>query len=186
MDPYVSFSCSGPPLPALQLMRNTPTAGDYSPPGEAVVIGEGDFRYRLVPGWATQNAANYKLGNCNAIAQDSRGRILLLHTSKEHCLIALSPEGMVLDAWGDFTVAAHGLSVVKEKEREVLFISDHSAGGKVYKTTLDGEVLMTISCPMESALYKTSGGVQAGQDAAPARWRIFRDRWLRKRLHPSL
>ena len=24
-------------------------AGDYSPPGEAVVIGEGDFRYRLVP-----------------------------------------------------------------------------------------------------------------------------------------
>ena len=127
-------------------------AGNYSPPGEAVVIGEGDFRYRLVPGWATQNAANYKLGNCNAIAQDSRGRILLLHTSKEHCLIALSPKGVVLDAWGDFTVAAHGLSVVKEKEREVLFISDHSAGGKVYKTTLDGEVLMTISCPMESAL----------------------------------
>jgi parallel beta-helix repeat protein len=131
-------------------------AGDYSPPREAVVIGEGDFRYRLVPGWATQNAAKYKLGNCNAIAQDSRGRILLLHTSKEHCLIALSPEGVVLDAWGDFTVAAHGLSVVKEKEREVLFISDHSAGGKVYKTTLDGEVIMTISCPMESGLYKKS------------------------------
>jgi len=59
---------------------------------------------------------------------------------------------VVLDAWGDFNIAAHGLSVVMEEEREVIFISDHSAGGKAYKTTLDGEVLMTISSPMESDL----------------------------------
>lgn len=139
---------------ALQAHDKHPAPKNYVPPKEPVVIGEGDFRYRLVPGWATQNGGKYKLGNCNAIAQDSRGRILLLHTSKEHCLIALSPEGKVLDAWGDFTVAAHGLSVVKEKDREVLFISDHSAGGKVYKTTLDGVILMTVGCPMESGLYK--------------------------------
>lgn len=138
----------------LQAHDKHPSPKDYVPPTESMVIGDGEFRYRLVPGWATENAATYKLGNCNAIAQDSRGRILLLHTSREHCLIALSPEGKVLDAWGDFTVAAHGLSVVKGRDREVLFISDHSAGGKVYKTTLDGEVLMTISCPMESGLYK--------------------------------
>ena len=134
-----------------------PPATNYSPPTEAIEIGTGEFRYRLVPGWATANADRYKLGNCNAIAQDSRGRILLLHTSKERCLIALSAAGEVLDAWGDFTVAAHGLSVVKEGDREVLFISDHSAGGKIYKTTLDGELLMTIACPMESKLYKNPG-----------------------------
>ena len=133
-----------------------PSANEYSPPTEAVEIGAGEFRYRLVSGWAMQNADNYKLGNCNAIAQDGRGRILLLHTSKEHCLIALNADGKVLDAWGDFTVAAHGLSVVKEEDREVLFISDHSAGGNVYKTTLDGEILMTIACPMESGLYKNA------------------------------
>ncbi len=127
---------------------------NYVSPKEEIEIGEGSFRYKLVPGWATENADKYKLGNCNAISQDSRGRILLLHTSKEQCLIALSPEGKVLDAWGNFTVAAHGLAVVKEKGGEVLFISDHSPNGKIYKTTLDGEILMTISCPMESKLYK--------------------------------
>ena len=138
---------------AAEAHEQHPRPSNYSPPAEEVVIGEGDFRYKLVPGWATQNAGDFKLGHCNAIAQDSRGRILLLHTSEEHCVIALDQAGEVLDAWGDFTVAAHGLAVVKEKDREVLFISDHSAGGKVYKTTLDGEVLMTISCPMESELY---------------------------------
>ena len=130
------------------------SSGGYISPKKEIEIGEGSFRYKLVPGWATENTKKYKLGNCNAISQDSRGRILLLHTSKEQCLIALSPEGKVLDAWGNFTVAAHGLAVVKEKGGEVLFISDHSPNGKIYKTTLDGEILMKISCPMESKLYK--------------------------------
>lgn len=139
-------------VPAVAHEKHGP-AKDYQPPKEAVVIGEGEFRYKLVPGWATENAEKFKLGHCHAIQQDSRGRILLLHTSKEHCLIALSQDGKVLDAWGDFTNSAHGLAVVKEKGREVLFITDNSGNGKVYKTTLDGKVLMTISCPMESRLY---------------------------------
>ncbi|NOY00062.1 MAG: 6-bladed beta-propeller [Verrucomicrobia bacterium] len=128
----------------------------YSPPSKPIVIGQGDFRYQLVPGWATANAGQYKLGNCHAMAEDRRGRILLLNASKEHCLIALSPDGKVLDAWGTFAPGAHGLSVVKEGSREVLFIADNSRDGKVFKTTLDGKILMTVSCPMESGLYKSA------------------------------
>lgn len=137
---------------ALAHEKHSPAQND-TPPQEAVVIGEREFRYKPVPGWATENAAKYKLGHCHAIKQDSRGRILLLHTRKEHCVIALSPEGKVLDAWGDFTNSAHGLAVVAEKDREVLFITDNSGNGKIFKTTLDGEILMTVSCPMESKLY---------------------------------
>ena len=130
-------------------------AKDYRPPDQQVIIGQGDFRYQLVPGWAPANADQYKLGNCHAISEDSRGRILLLNTSKKHCIIALSPEGKILDTWGTFAPGAHGLSAVKEKDREVLFITDNSRDGKVFKTTLDGKILMTLSCPLESGLYKS-------------------------------
>jgi len=127
----------------------------YVLPSKAIIIGQNDFRYQLVPGWSTSNAGQYQLGHCHAMAEDGRGRILLLNANKEHCLIALSPEGKVLDAWGTFAPGAHGLSVVKEKNREVLFIADNSRDGKIFKTTLDGEILMTLSCPMESGLYKS-------------------------------
>ncbi len=131
-----------------------PTASDYRPPSKPLIIGQGEFRYQLVPAWATENDSQYPLGHCHAMAEDNRGRILLLNASKKHCLIALSPTGEVLDAWGSFAPGAHGLSVVKEKGREALFITDNSRDGKAFKTTLDGEILMTVSCPMESGLYE--------------------------------
>ncbi len=143
------------PLPAHEPDQAHSEAKNYSPPTQAVTIGQGDFRYQLIPGWATQNTKQYPLGHGHAMASDSRGRILLLNASKKHCLIALNPAGEVIDAWGTFAPSAHGLMVVKESSSEVLFITDNSPDGKVFKTTLDGEILMTLSCPMESGLYKS-------------------------------
>tara|TARA_Y100001934_G_C12385099_1_gene795108 strand:+ start:1899 stop:2864 length:966 start_codon:yes stop_codon:yes gene_type:complete len=116
-------------------------------------IGEAKFRYRLVPGWAQKNKAPFPIGNGKAIVEDSKGRLYFLNGSRKQCVIVLNRNGKVLDAWGDFAKSAHGLTLHEEGGREVLFIADNSADGKVFKTTLDGKVLMTVSCPVESGLY---------------------------------
>ena len=67
---------------------------------EAVIVGQGDFRYQMVPGWGMQNANGIKLGHCQAVAEDRQGRILLLNTSEEHCMLILGTDGGLLDIWG--------------------------------------------------------------------------------------
>jgi len=132
-------------------------ASSYKIPDEPVVIGEGRFKYELVPRWAQHNTAAYPIGNGKAIVEDAKGRIYHLNGSKKHCVIVLDRRGEVLSAWGDFAPGAHGLNIVKEGGREVLFISENRAGGKVFKTTLDGKILLTIGCPAESGLYPDPG-----------------------------
>ncbi len=125
----------------------------YRIPDEPVVIGEGRFQYELVPGWAQQNTAKYPIGNGKAIVEDAKGRVYHLNGSRKHCVVVLNRRGEALDAWGDFAPGAHGLNIVKEGGREVLFISENRADGKIFKTTLAGEILLKIDCPVESGLY---------------------------------
>ncbi len=129
------------------------TEPDYKPPSTPVIIGDGAFRYQLVPGWATRNAETHKLGHGHAIAEDSAGRILFLNASAEYCMIILDKQGKLLEAWGTFAPGAHGLTIVEENGHEVLFITDNSKNGKVFKTTLEGDILMTLSYPEASGLY---------------------------------
>ncbi len=130
---------------------------NYKIPDEPVVIGEGRFKYELIPGWAQHNTAKYPIGNGKAIVEDAKGRIYHLNGRKQHCVIVLDKKGEVLDAWGDFAPGAHGLNLVEEGGREFLFISENRADGKIFKTTLDGEILLTVSCPKESGLYPDPG-----------------------------
>ena len=127
----------------------------YQTPETPIVVGQGDFQYRLIPRWGMQNSPAIQLGNCHAILEDAHGRLLLLNASEDHCMIVLSPDGALLDAWGSFAPNAHGLSIIQEEGIDYLFITDNSKNGKVFKTTADGYVLKTISCPMESGLYES-------------------------------
>lgn len=126
----------------------------YTPPALPLEIGSGDFRYRLVPNWAQKNRAAHPIGNGKAIVEDRKGRLYFLNGSRRTCVIVLDPAGKVLNAWGDFAKSPHGLNIHTEADgKEVLFITDNSKNGKVFKTTLQGEVLMTISCPDDATLY---------------------------------
>jgi peptidylamidoglycolate lyase len=141
----------------LQAHDTHPTRSEYQIPDQPITIGEGDFRYQLVPGWAQHNSENYKIGDGKAIVEDADGRIYHLNGSAYNCVIVLNKNGDVLDAWGDFAPSAHGLNLFKEGDRELLFISENRANGKIFKTTLEGEILMTVSCPVESGLYPDPG-----------------------------
>jgi peptidylamidoglycolate lyase len=126
---------------------------EYRPAAVPLEIGEGEFRYRLVPGWASKNKRQYPIGNGKAIVEDGKGRLYFLNGSRKNCVVVLNAKGDVLDVWGRFAKSAHGLTLVREGDQEYLFIADNSANGKVFKTTLDGRVLLTIPCPTGSGLY---------------------------------
>jgi len=125
----------------------------YTPPSEPVVVGGQKVAYQLIPGWARENEGTHPIGHAHAMAEDAAGRLYLVNTSETHCVVVLSPEGEVLTAWGDFCVGAHGLQIIEEAGKEVLYIAD-AKGNHVYKTSLEGEVLLAIPCPMESGLYE--------------------------------
>lgn len=133
---------------------HTPAAA-YQSPQESLILGEQPFQYRLLPDWGKAVRGNYALPNCHDLAATGDGRILLLVDDPKRCVIVMDAAGVIVDEWGDFTRKAHGLSIVREAGGEVCYITDNAAGGQVFKTTLDGEVLMTLGCPMASGLYKS-------------------------------
>lgn len=139
-------------IPAAFAHETHAPASKYVPPSEKVVLGQGAFRYELIPGWATHNK-DIRLPHCHAIAPSSSGQIYLLVNDPENCVIVLDPSGTVIKRWGGFTKSAHGLAIVWDGKQQHCFITDNSANGAVYKTTLDGEVVMKVTCPMASKLY---------------------------------
>ena len=129
--------------------------GTYAVTQEPVVIGQWEWRYRLVSGWGKAAAAQLELGHCHAMVEDQRGLIYMANVHPENAIVVLDHAGNLVDTWGDFTPWAHGLTIATEGDQEVLFITENNRNGKVWKTTLTGEVLMEIGCPMESGLYES-------------------------------
>lgn len=125
----------------------------YTPPALPLEIGSGKFRYRLVPNWAQHNRKKFPIGNGKSVVEDSKGNLYFLNGSRKTCVIVLNKHGKVQKAWGDFATSAHGLNLIHEGDQEFLFISDNRKNGKVFKTDLNGKILMTVGCPTESGLY---------------------------------
>lgn len=103
------------------------------------VLGQGDFRYRVVPGWGVLGDAT-PVKNCHGIVCDREGHIILLTDETRNNVIIYDQRGRLVEKWGDQFPGAHGLSLVTEGDQQVLFITDLKLH-KVFKTTLSGEVL---------------------------------------------
>ena len=118
------------------------------------VLGQGKFRYRPVLGWGVLDEKT-PVKNCSAMVTDAQGRIILLTDHTSNNVIIYNKDGQLLKKWGTQFRGAHGLQIVKEQDREVLFITD-LALNRVFKTTLDGEVLMEITYPKSTGKYKSA------------------------------
>jgi peptidylamidoglycolate lyase len=117
-------------------------------------LGQGKFKYKPVAGWGVLDAKT-PVKNCSAMVADGRGRIYLLTDHLANNIIIYSKEGKLLGKWGKQFSGAHGLQIVKEDGREVLFITDLNLH-RVFKTTLDGEVLMELTYPKSTGKYKSA------------------------------
>lgn len=102
------------------------------------VLGHGDFQYRQIPNWGALGD-DTPVKNCHGIVEDADGHIILLTDETHNNVIVYSPEGKLVSKWGNQFPGAHGLSIVKETSREVLYITD-TVLHKVFKTTLDGVI----------------------------------------------
>lgn len=117
------------------------------------ILGHGEFQYKADAKWGVQNPAVTPVKDCHEMVQDKRGRLILLTNEINNNVIIYDRSGKVLSTWGGDFPGAHGLTLVEEGGEEFLFITDHDRF-QVYKTTLDGKVLMTLEKPLESGKYE--------------------------------
>ena len=126
-------------------------AAHYVRAAAPVILGQGDFRYRVVPGWGVLDA-DTPVNNCHGLARDREGHIILLTDHVRNNVIVYDKAGRLVHKWGTRFPGAHGLSLVDEGGRQVLFITDLNTH-RVAKTTLDGTVLNEWEWPKETGKY---------------------------------
>lgn len=122
-----------------------------SPAAKGPIIGHGDFRYRVHKEWGVQDPTKIPVLDCHEMVQTKDGRLFMLTSEKKNNNIIYNKSGKVLDTW-TLGVFGHGLTLSTEGDEEFLFITSLDTKA-VYKTTLDGKVLMTLKYPKETGLY---------------------------------
>lgn len=116
------------------------------------VLGHGTHKYEQVHEWGLLDFSKYPVKDCHEMVQDSKGRLLLLGNETKNNILIYDKSGKLLSSWGDQFPGGHGLTLASENDEEYLFITDTTLN-QVYKSTLDGRILMTIDYPAETGKY---------------------------------
>jgi len=120
-------------------------------------IGSGSQRYAVNHSFLSPLQGT-SWGDTHGVAQDAAGRIYLAHTvgggsEKPLAVCVYEADGRAIGGWGtDFAGGAHGLDLRKEGDQEFLYHCD-TRRRCVVKTALDGTVVWTATCPMQSGVY---------------------------------
>ncbi|MEI6714435.1 MAG: 6-bladed beta-propeller [Verrucomicrobiota bacterium] len=118
-------------------------ASDKSAPEfHGTIIGHGEHRYRVDKLWCQADPKQNPVSNCHEMVQVKDGRLFLLTDHIRNNILIFSKNGELLGTWTHNLSGAHGLTLVTEGTREVLWIADYK--GRVVKTTLEGELLMEL------------------------------------------
>ncbi len=117
------------------------------------IYGHNNMRYRMDKAWSKADPLKNPVNDCHEMVQDAKGRILLLTNETKNNVLIFDKSGRLLDTWGHDFPGAHGLTLLNENGTEFLFITD-TVKHQVYKTTLDGRILLTIDVPLETGVYK--------------------------------
>ena len=120
------------------------------------LLGQGEFRYQIVPNWGREALAQVSVKNGHAAAIDAQGHLFFLTDDARNNVIILDAKsGALIKHWTARMPGAHGMSIVKEGEREVLFITDTQLH-EVRKFTLDGEELAVFPWPEKAGLHASA------------------------------
>jgi hypothetical protein len=113
-------------------------------------VGEGAHTYEVIDDWA-KLPEGYKFGNTHGVCETADGRIFIHHQNGSPDSMAIfDPDGKFIKSWGpQFRGGAHGLQLRKEGNDEFLYLAA-TGQHKVFKTTLDGEVLMELGYPKDA------------------------------------
>lgn len=132
---------------------------------EELIIGHGDYQYKVDKSWAKISANSNPLFNCHEMVQDSKGRLIMLGDDIRNNILIFDKSGKLLDYWGTAFPGGHGLTLSKEGGEDFLLIVDcgwyqdktgkwNAQAGQVLKTDLNGRVIFTIGHPRTIGIYK--------------------------------
>ena len=117
------------------------------------VFGHNGMQYTMDSGWGRLNPEKFPVNDCHEMIQDSKGRIILLTNETKNNILIYDPSGKLLHSWGNRFPGGHGLTLADENGSDFLFITDTKTN-QVFKTTLDGNIVLTIQVPLETGLYQ--------------------------------
>ena len=107
-----------------------------------VILGSGDYRYRVVEDWA-KLPDGWEFRDVAAVAVDSTDTVYVFNRG-EHPIMVFDREGNFLRSWGeDLFIRAHGIHVGPDDALYCTDDGDHT----VRKCTTDGKVLLEIGIP---------------------------------------
>ncbi len=110
-------------------------------------LGQGAYRYHVLPGWGDVSAANIPLHDCHAMRMDSKGRIVLINNGGNNNVIIYDrASGKMLQTWGTTYPGVHGLQVVPGADGDHVWLTDHDRH-QVIEATIDGKELRTFDWP---------------------------------------
>jgi peptidylamidoglycolate lyase len=120
---------------------------------KAPVYGHNEMKYTLNAQWGALNPEKTPVNDCHEMVQDSKGRIVLLTNETRNNVIIYNKSGSLMGTWGTQFPGAHGLTLQNAGREDFLFITD-TTKHQVYKTTIDGKILLTIEAPADIPVYQ--------------------------------
>jgi hypothetical protein len=117
------------------------------------VYGHNQMQYRMDAKWGELNPEQHPVKDCHEMVQDKKGRIILLTNETKNNVLVYNKSGRLLNYWGNEYPGAHGLTLHNENGEDFLYITD-TERHQVFKTTIDGQVLLTIDYPADTGVYK--------------------------------
>jgi hypothetical protein len=120
---------------------------------EDLVIGHGDYKYKVNKEWGALDPNKYPVNDCHEMVMDKKERIILLTNEPRNNILIYDKSGRLLENWTLNLLGAHGLTIHEENGSEFLYITDLMRD-EVYKTTLTGNVLLTIKHPKFISQYQ--------------------------------
>ena len=81
------------------------------------VYGHNGMRYSLDKAWSRADKDRFPVNDCHEMAQDKKGRIILLTNETKNNILIYDTKGKLLDSWGHVFPGAHGLTLHAEGGR---------------------------------------------------------------------
>lgn len=110
-------------------------------------IGTGDHTYEWSEKWAQiPDTTSAREGWAHhGIVVSKTGNVISFHQS-DPTVLTFDPRGTLIGSWEATIQNAHGMTLVEEGGEEFLWMADNLSA-QVVKTTLDGQVVMSIERP---------------------------------------
>jgi len=124
----------------------------FSTSSRDLVLGHGQFRYKVDPTWGSLDPSKTPVLNCHEMVMDRMKRMIMVTDEIKNNIIIYDQSGKYLDSWTLGLAGAHGLTLAVEGEEDFLWISDN--GGRVIKTDLKGRIITEIESPLTSGIYQ--------------------------------